>query len=479
MVDVADESLERALARRERRLARLRDAIWRGPSGLEAQVFRVAWVVAVLARFTLADMFGAERLPTTAALALGTALVALRGGRVGWSVCAAALFAELVSGRDWLTQSMVMLFVAVAGALTADASVARSHQRLRGAALATVVATYGVAAFHKVNRDFLDPVVSCANLGWLRLDQATVLGTMPDAVLALSPWTVVVVEVVIALLLPRWPRLAIPLAAVFHVPLTLAVEPAFPFVMALGWVAALDAEELRAWAATARSLARPLAVGTAVTFGVLWLLTWPVPHALNAAKCAALLGLAALAVALVARAGPSSLRAAADQRPSRAAAALAALLFCANAATPYVGTQVQHAGAMLSNLRIDAGCWNHLLVPEAVRRVDPYVRIDAAGMGNARLGTLGAFADAEDTLRTTLWSTGALRAIRRNWCNERTAPIVVSGTFRGAPLELADLCDASVPLPRGPGAYGGDGLFDDYLRLQKNLRRACPSACVH
>ena len=172
--------------------------------------------------------------------------------------------------------------------------------------------------------------------------------------------------------------------------------------------------------------------------------------------------------------GPSDGR----HRP-RGWVAAALVFFVANGLTPYLGTQMQHAGAMLSNLRIDAGCWNHLLVPESVRRVDAYIRVDVASIGNAESETLGAFPGGEAILRERLWSTTALRLMRRNWCTDRTRPISLSGTFLGEPLVIRDLCDPAEPLPVGPGVWGLTEFFPDYLRLQKNLERACPQECLH
>ena len=113
-----------------------------------------------------------------------------------------------------------------------------------------------------------------------------------------------------------------------------------------------------------------------------------------------------------------------------------------NAFTPYLGLQFHHAAAMLSNLRIDRGCWNHLLVPEAVRLRDPYVRIDDA---------------ANEELESTLWHPAQLRAWLDEHCDE---PILV--TVDG---ERVDACTLEL--------QGRSGLF------QTNLQRQCPQQCIH
>ena len=52
-----------------------------------------------------------------------------------------------------------------------------------------------------------------------------------------------------------------------------------------------------------------------------------------------------------------------------------------NGLTPYLGVQYQHAGAMVSNLRIDRGCWNHVFVPESGPLTDDYIRVDEVYFG--------------------------------------------------------------------------------------------------
>ena len=122
---------------------------------------------------------------------------------------------------------------------------------------------------------------------------------------------------------------------------------------------------------------------------------------------------------------------------------------------------------MLSNLRVDDGCHNHLLMPAALVGTDPYIRVDEARVGGRE--------EREQVVRETLWSVAALHTMRRNWCIPENRPIRFAGTWRGRPFALPDLCadDWSSALPGADTALPGLQLF------QKNLRRRCPTECVH
>jgi hypothetical protein len=134
---------------------------------------------------------------------------------------------------------------------------------------------------------------------------------------------------------------------------------------------------------------------------------------------------------------------------------------------------------MLSNLRIDDGCWNHLLIPAPSQGDDPYLRIDFASIGPpAAPGAPRPFAEREAILTDTLWQMSSLILLRRNWCRDHTAPIVLNGTFRGERIQIEDLCSAHDD-PRGMGLFGGSEWVQTFLKFQKNLVRECPTQCIH
>jgi hypothetical protein len=138
--------------------------------------------------------------------------------------------------------------------------------------------------------------------------------------------------------------------------------------------------------------------------------------------------------------------------------------FVANGLTPYFGAQFHHTAAMLSNLRIDEGCHNSLLFPEALA-TDPYVRLDALEVAPHRADeqTLAAITER-------LWDVRALYLARQSWCRVHTEPLPARGTYRGRPFATDDIC-AEWPLP-SPALAG-------FRRFQINLKRACPIRCLH
>jgi hypothetical protein len=120
---------------------------------------------------------------------------------------------------------------------------------------------------------------------------------------------------------------------------------------------------------------------------------------------------------------------------------------------------------MLSNLRIDSGCWNHMLVPEALRLRDPYIRIRNAEVGEVRgAGVL------EETIEARLWSGRELWLARTRWCEAGAGPINVQGITEAGAFNIDDLCtDWPFPPVRWPG----------FRAFQSNLAPECPQACIH
>jgi hypothetical protein len=457
-----------------------------GPQSSAYRWLTAAWALAVAARLTLAEAQQASWLLPSGTLVVGSLGLLLWGGRLFWLLCAVGVAAPLFFLRDWLTQTLIMLLLAAVGAVTAhrpeeggSEGAKRAAAPLLAAARWLALATYAVAAFHKLNRDFFDPAVSCAQELVRQLGEALPgLGALTPPSTGALAGLAVGVELLLPLLLWWRPRIGIIAALLFHLPLTLAFAPAFVFVMAVGWVALLGADDRAALVRVVRARWPWLvAFGLAATGTlVAWMRAFPV---VDLALKLALLFFALAALVLVVVREGSGGRAAPLARRRLLVPALALAIFLVNALTPYLGTQVQHAGAMLSNLRVDAGCWNHWLVPEGVRLVDAYVRIDEARLGGEAARARGAYGGTERLLVSRLWSTTALRQMRVNWCNERTRPIALWGTFLGAPLHLADLCDEAVPLPVGPGVWLLPELFPGYLRFQKGLTRQCPQACLH
>ncbi len=470
-----DHDLEQHFERREARLRALRDGLLLGPRAIGYRAMCVAWAMAVLARWTLAEAAQpAWWLPMALQTVAAAGLVA-QGGRLWWALAGIGAFVPLALYGDWLTQSTLMVAIAITGAATASAAPgARVPQGARAVAATLVAFTYVVAAFHKLNTGFFDPAASCAGHGLRQLAALTATPALdPTQFGVVLPLSVIAVELAIAALLLARPPAGVVLAAIFHVPLTAALAPAFAFVMAVGWAALISDDAWHAVVAWARPRARGLA-GAGVAA---WLISWawigggPLGGPVAALKMVALAGWCAVGI-VAWRTGAR--RRFAGLRGERGAATIAVAAALAVVSMPYVGTQMQHAGAMLSNLRVDDGCWNHVLVPAAVRGDDPYLRIDDVSIGEA-----GAHAELEQTVLDTLWSPYALRRMRDNWCAPHTRPIRLHGTWRGADVVIDDLCADDAVLPASRGVLGGTAWWPGWIRWQKNLPRACDAACVH
>lgn len=456
------------------------------PPGLVARLFTAsadarfvrvvaAFVVASAAHLWLADAAQADWATANAIYVVGLILLAAtRGAAVGWIGCAAGLAIPLWFHRDQLTQSMLLLLVCAAGtwAMTRRAQDVRGFLRtVQGLTLAT----YLFAAFHKLNRDFFDPAVGCTTYGlreiaeYYRLDPAFF-----DVFAGGHAYLAVALELAIPLAY-LWGRrdFARVLAVVFHIPLTLTMAPAFAFVMAVGHAAFVTPGDAERLAAVLRRdgrrflLAAVLVTSTSLLAHGAWPEWTMVPR--EAALWFALFWFTAAWIRTL-RAGE---RIDTLERAGKMPMVVVGI-FVLNCLTPYLGLQFQHAGAMLSNLRIDRGCWNHLVMPEALRVRDDYVRVDRVVFGRP-----GNIPDYEQTVLEQLWSPPQFRQMRRNWCRPEIRPFALEGEFRGRRFAIHDLCDDASPWPFEDDGIFGVELFDGYLRFQKNLLRACPQACIH
>jgi len=341
-----------------------------------------------------------------------------------------------------------------------DATHARSVRLL-------LLGVYGLAAFHKTNRDFLDPAVSCATGGMRLLADNWSLPFPEGASGAVWPHLFLATEAALVLLGAWRPAWALLIALAMHVPLTIVFAPAFAWVMLPGWVAFLRDEDLAYLghvARTKRAWVLGLGLSAAIASATLYFRDHWIPYpAWQLVELSLWLLLAWLVVALVTRRDGALVgRLAWNERTGRFAFVPLAILLL-NGTTPYLGLQFHHTAAMLSNLRIDAGCWNHLLVPESVRIAEPYVRIEAMTVGPRTRGPEVLIALA----RESLWHPASLREATTRWCEAGAAPIALELRHDGRTIEVDDAC-TNLPLPEQPS-----GLF------QTNLPRQCPARCIH
>lgn len=458
------------------------------------------FIVGSLAHLWLADAAQESWLVSNVIFIVGLLFLAWRGGALGWLLCAVAKAISLMFLRDHLTQSMVLLFIASAGAFFMSWEGCQNKQKVRQSppdnhrttpdirafldvCRAITVLVYALAGLHKLNRDFLSPTLSCATYGFTKL---TDYWNLPADILAeswlpLLAFLVIATEFSIAILYlcglrrPAWWQ-----AVAFHIPLTLTMAPAYAFVMLAGHAAFLRTEDFRDLRAVFRQFLGWIAsTALALTAVSLYLHdAWPewsmVP------KEALLWALLITCTLLIARHGLARTphvfatfsRHFLTDRPGKIAL-IFSVLFAVNGLLPYVGLRFSHTGAMVSNLRIDRGCWNSLVFPESLRITDDYIRID-----NAHLAEPGFLPEYETILLEKLWSPPQLLQIRRNWCKPALQPIYLEGTFRGRAFVIEDLCDAQ-PLPFANDGILGVEMFKNSLRFQKNLLKQCPTTCIH
>jgi hypothetical protein len=267
--------------------------------------------------------------------------------------------------------SLALLLVPLArrGASDPDAAVDAAQVALLRVALVVVMF---FAAFHKLNRDFLDPAVSCAVV----LAEPYLAWLPPAARLeALLPALALLGEASVPLLCLAAPRLGMPLTvAVMAVIGHRGATPFTMLVMVLS-CAFLGRED---GAVLARGMRR----------------SWLEYHVLEVMALTLLFGHGLLLADAVgrARAAGRGGRAAAALRallrrdlhealpPGRAVRALLLGLAAAgllNGVTPYLGLKFRMSFAMFSNLRADDARWNHWLVPRGVqlRAFDPFVHV--------------------------------------------------------------------------------------------------------
>ncbi len=454
-------------------------SVWLGrpTSSLRYIVYCRMFALASFIRLTLPDATSDRWLPYWLMHAAGAVLVGVNGSLLGWCLCALGTGLPLLFASDQLTQSAFLFLCALSAAFCVAA--ARRGERHAAEGLPYVVRrltvmTYAIAGFHKLNRDFLDPTVSCAS-GGLRILAENWRLPLIDRMSnwAGFPLLFVCAELGLVVLWLVRPGFGLVLALLVHLPLTIIFAPAFAFTMATGWVMLLTDADLRHLGRTLRkhrvaiaSVGLALAALSISRYGAeRWRLEadWIVKEAVLWVALVAVVAAWSVPRASGVFEWRGAWREAAG-RGIKGWTVAACGVWLLNGVTPYLGLQFQHAGAMLSNLRIDSGCWNSLVVPEAVRRRDPYVRLESVDYPDP---------ERRAAIAARLWNPNALWHARRAYCRERGGvqpALVVSGSYAGRRFSVVDLC-RRWPLPpvRLPG----------YRGFQVNLQRQCPQACVH
>ena len=437
----------------------------RVPGVLRHRVFCSVWALGVAAHLSLPDAMQWEWLVPDLLLGAGALLLVLKPdfgtvrSLVAWALMAVGLTWPLLALGDQLSQSGFMALVCLSALM-----LRRDEAGFNRAVRLLTLGVYAIAVFHKLNVDFFDPQVSCASGGMKLLAANWSVPLAPEALAPVWPYVFIATESSLVFLLIVRPRLGLLLAAFMHIPLTVVFAPSFAWVMAPGWVAFLTEREIELMVAFVRVRWKRIVLA-GLSFAILsaafyfrdhWI-AYPSWQLKEAALWIVAMGLLAFEWK-----GPSRDRAV--WREGRNLLPWIPLaLFACNAMTPYVGLQFHHAGAMLSNLRVDEGCWNHLIVPEGVRGPDPYVRIESVRVSPSARGA----SELERLLQERLWHPAELRADMPRYCDQGAGPVRLSLTYLGVRHEVDDAC-AGLPLPEQPV-----GLF------QTNLARDCPQNCVH
>ncbi len=348
---------------------------------------------------------------------------------------------------------------------------------------AITILVYALAGLHKLNRDFIAPQLSCATYGFKKLTDYWNLPAdiFPENWLAILAFLVIATEFGIAILYicglrrPAWW-----LAVAFHIPLTLTMAPAYAFVMLPGHAAFLRSKDIQDFRTVLRQFSIRIASAATVLTAFSLYLHGAWPEWTMIPKEALLWALLITCTLIIARHGIAKTPHIFStffthfllNRPGQFAL-IFSLLFAINGLLPYVGLRFSHTGAMVSNLRIDRGCWNSLVFPETMRITDDYIRIE-----KTHLAAPGFLPEYEAILLTKLWSPPQLLQMRTNWCKPALRPIYLEGTFRDRAFVIEDLCDEQ-PLPFSDDGILGIELFKNSLRFQKNLLKQCPTTCIH
>ena len=322
--------------------------------------------------------------------------------------------------RDVLTQSLLICVDAFILTM-AFIEPRYTHHALKSISLITG-ATYGLAILHKLNHDFLFMKQSCAIHGievslsllpqsWLHESRETLMAYLYAQPLFAS-CLVIAIECSLCLLCIMNSRKVWWLGLIFHVPLALTIAPAFGSVMMIGWGA-----------------------GT------------------------------------LSKAG-ERIRKSVRQRSSTLISLASLCYIVHGTVSPYLGIEVQHSAAMLSNLRIDPPCANSLVFPHL--KFDPYIKVEEISFGSQHTVKLQTRAQL---VKEGLWSLTALNVMKQNWCIPEHVPLSLRGQRGDQGFEIRDLCTESSldELYRQRGAAP----FRAWQRYQKNLKRQCHQACVH
>ena len=269
-------------------------------------------------------------------------------------------------------------------------SFARWFADVRPVGRALLLVMYGFGIFHKINTDFLNPAVSCAVVLWQKMP-APLAALDGPALHTLAIYGTFATEGLVALMLlvPRMRPVAIAIGIGFHALLALSNHAMYVTFSTLAIVlhllflspaAALAITRSKGWQKLDMALRRP----PVVVMLLLVLATLALAALLRDYSLTGLIWLALLAAPLfiILRHGRAPEVAPVPVLWSRLLPLnLVSLAFFLNCLSPYLGLKTAQSLNMFSNLRIEAGHSNHLLMtgpPGPFANLDDLVVIEAA-----------------------------------------------------------------------------------------------------
>ncbi|MGI9454947.1 MAG: hypothetical protein ACR2NU_00200 [Aeoliella sp.] len=270
----------------------------------------------------------------------------------------------------------------------------RLYDHFAPAARSVFVVCYGFAAFSKLNSDFLAMDSSCAcELAQLQVAASPWLNSI--SVPSLAGWCAAICECAVALLLlaGRTRRFGIVIGVLFHT--FLVISPAIAvfdfsttvYAMLFLFTSRETGDRIQhtidhvvQQTPSLMSLLQKLKATVTVTVAAFLLGRSLLGYTYGNPRLSRLIWLFNMVVACVVigftfarlfgRSAPTSNHVA--FRPTLRIQTLVVLLAIMNGVCPYLGLKTQGSFTMFSNLRTEAGHWNHLVVPPRFRVFDHY-----------------------------------------------------------------------------------------------------------
>ncbi len=412
-----------------------------------------------------------------------------------WLILALMKIYTLLALRDVLTQSFFLVCYCLLFAIYHFQRASHDNQKfehhhfhaLRSSVLTLTASVYFLAALHKINQGFLLTDQSCALHG---VGVVVDYFSMPETInffakdLMIGPIKVVALVVVLwelalAYFVLRQHLIAVMIAVPFHLPLTLTIAPAFGLVMFSGLAFCFKTEQLifkkEQEKTPEKTLEKPYKlllyfVLIASTFIFVCSRKWP--DLLAYLKVC--IYLSAMFLAFYSLKTPQ-VYASHTRIDLKSKSQIIPIFFLLHGLIfPYLGIEMQHSGAMLSNLRIDPPCHNSLIFPKLA--VDPYFYLDEVRFAQIQTGEP---AQRAQIMQNTLWNWTAFHTMRTNWCGSDLEPIFFRGHYQGQNFEIQNLCEMGALEHLGSQLKIGKWELPQWQRFQKNLTKNCQEACVH